>query len=131
MILLVLEMFRVKLCVRRPPPSSSSSSGSSPSSSSSSSGQSKSSGLGTYRNVFIRPLPLTSTPPVLSHRSRGSSDANVSETWMQPGWQLLSMRDAVFIVSPNSVNLGILEPTRPETRGPVWMPMRRRTGVWL
>ena len=46
-----------------------------------------------------------------------------------PGVQVLSMRDAVFIVSPKMLNLGSLLPTTPLTQGPVWMPMRITTGV--
>ena len=46
-----------------------------------------------------------------------------------PGVQVLSMRDAVFIVSPKMLNLGSLLPTTPLTQGPVWMPMRMTTGV--
>ena len=45
-------------------------------------------------------------------------------TWMRPGTQVDSMREAVFIVSPKMENLGILEPIKPVTQGPVWMPIR-------
>jgi hypothetical protein len=47
---------------------------------------------------------------------------------MQPGTQVLSMREAVFIVSPKMENLGSLVPTSPETHGPVWIPIRISTG---
>ena len=35
------------------------------------------------------------------------------EIWIWPGRQVLSMRDAVFIVSPNRLNFGSLDPMRP------------------
>ncbi len=41
-------------------------------------------------------------------------------TWMQPGLEVLSMREAVFMVSPKMLNLGSLRPISPETTGPVW-----------
>mmetsp|Transcript_13491 Transcript_13491/g.33073 ORF Transcript_13491/g.33073 Transcript_13491/m.33073 type:complete len:412 (-) Transcript_13491:596-1831(-) len=87
--------------------------------------------LGTHRYVCIMPLPLTCTPPVLSQSSWGSRRANASDTCTQPGRQVDSMRDAVLMVSPNNVNLGILAPTSPLTSGPVWMPMRSCTGSLL
>ena len=48
-----------------------------------------------------------------------------------PGLQVLSMREAVFIVSPKMLNLGSLVPTSPETHGPVCSPMRIVTGSLL
>ncbi len=48
-----------------------------------------------------------------------------------PGMHVLSMRDAVFIVSPKTLNLGSLVPMRPVTTGPVWMPTRTRLGCPL
>ena len=38
---------------------------------------------------------------------------------LSPGWQVLSILEAVFIVSPKMENLGSLVPTSPETTGPV------------
>ncbi len=49
----------------------------------------------------------------------------------RPSSHVLSIRDAVLMVSPNRENLGTFEPTSPETQGPVWMPMRTETGCWL
>ena len=46
------------------------------------------------------PLPLTCTPPVASHRSLGSSACVSPLTWMRPGCEVLSMREAVLTVSP-------------------------------
>ena len=45
----------------------------------------------------------------------------------KPGMEVDSMREAVFIVSPKTLNLGSLVPTRPVTQFPVWMPMRMLT----
>ena len=39
------------------------------------------------------------------------------------------MREAVFIVSPNTLNLGSLVPMRPVTTGPVCMPTRTCVGL--
>ena len=44
---------------------------------------------------------------------------------------VLSIREAVFIVSPKMENLGILDPIRPVTQGPVWRPMRTYVGNML
>ena len=44
-----------------------------------------------------------------------------------PCGAVLSMREAVFMESPKMENLGSLVPTRPDTHGPVWMPMRMVT----
>ena len=46
-----------------------------------------------------------------------------------PGTPVLSMREAVFIVSPKTLNLGSLVPMRPVTTGPVCMPTRTRVGL--
>ena len=46
-----------------------------------------------------------------------------------PGRLVLSMREAVFIVSPNTLNLGSLVPMRPVTTGPVCIPTRTRVGL--
>ena len=45
-------------------------------------------------------------------------------TWMCPGMQVDSILEAVFIVSPKMENLGILDPMRPVTQSPVWIPIR-------
>ena len=50
-------------------------------------------------------------------------------TYSLPGTPVLSMREAVFIVSPNTLNLGSLVPMRPVTTGPVCMPTRTRVGL--
>ena len=47
-----------------------------------------------------------------------------------PGSDVLSILDAVFIVSPKMENLGSLVPIRPLTTGPVCMPTRTTVGVW-
>ena len=39
------------------------------------------------------------------------------------------MREAVFIVSPNTLNLGSLVPMRPVTTGPVCIPTRTLVGL--
>ena len=46
-----------------------------------------------------------------------------------PGVLVLSILEAVFIESPNRLNLGSLLPTRPLTQGPLWMPIRMTTGL--
>ena len=46
-----------------------------------------------------------------------------------PGVLVLSILEAVFIESPNRLNLGSLLPTRPLTQGPLWMPIRMITGL--
>ena len=46
-----------------------------------------------------------------------------------PGVLVLSILEAVFIESPNRLNLGSLLPTRPLTQGPLWMPIRIMTGL--
>ena len=65
---------------------------------------------GSQRYVCMLPLPLTSTPPVgvqcsevvwVGRAGSAISKAIVTlETWIWPGIPLLSMREAVFIVSP-------------------------------
>ena len=51
---------------------------------------------------------------------------------LSPGLQVDSMREAMFIASPKTLNLGSLVPMRPVTTGPVWRPMRTTVGspVW-
>ena len=71
------------------------------------------------------PLPLTGIPPVAFQLSISLTSSQVfPDTWMLPGTQVDSMREAVLIVSPKMENLGILEPITPVIQGPVWMPMR-------
>ena len=53
----------------------------------------------------------------------------ILHTIFLPGTPVLSMREAVFIVSPNTLNLGSLVPMRPVTTGPVCMPTRTRVGL--
>ena len=48
-----------------------------------------------------------------------------------PGSDVLSILDAVFIVSPKMENLGSLVPIRPLTTGPVCMPTRTTVGSLL
>ena len=48
---------------------------------------------------------------------------------LAPGSDVLSILDAVFIVSPKMENLGSLVPIRPLTTGPVCMPTRTTVGV--
>ena len=78
-----------------------------------------------HRYVSMVPFPLTGIPPVAFQLSRSLTRSQVlPDTWMHPGTQVDSMREAVLIVSPNMENLGILEPITPVMQGPVWMPMR-------
>ena len=78
-----------------------------------------------HRYVSMVPFPLTGIPPVAFQLSRSLTRSQVlPDTWMHPGTQVDSMRDAVLIVSPKMENLGILEPITPVMQGPVWMPMR-------
>ena len=44
---------------------------------------------------------------------------------------MLSILDAVFMVSPKSENLGSLVPTSPVTQGPVCIPIRTWTALPL
>lgn len=43
---------------------------------------------------------------------------------IRPGSPWLSIREAVFTVSPKRQYLGILTPTTPATTGPLWIPTR-------
>ncbi|GIL57542.1 hypothetical protein Vafri_12725, partial [Volvox africanus] len=45
-----------------------------------------------------------------------------------PGTPVLSMREAVLMVSPKRQNRGMRVPTTPLMAGPLWMPTRSRTG---
>ena len=48
-----------------------------------------------------------------------------------PGWAVLSILEAVFIVSPKMENLGSFVPISPVTTGPVWIPTRTMVGSSL
>ena len=64
-----------------------------------------------------RPASVLRLTPVDSHESSESLSSChvVEETWMRLGMQVLSILDAVLIVSPKIENLGSLEPTIPVT----------------
>mmetsp|Transcript_28167 Transcript_28167/g.56850 ORF Transcript_28167/g.56850 Transcript_28167/m.56850 type:complete len:276 (+) Transcript_28167:205-1032(+) len=66
--------------------------------------------------------------PRLSMRMSGACRftwrAALAEQWMRPATELLSMRLAVFTVSPNRQYRGFLSPTTCATHGPEWNPTR-------
>ena len=45
-------------------------------------------------------------------------------TWTRPLSEVLSMREAVFTVSPTRHQRGLVRPRMPATSGPQWMPTR-------
>ena len=67
----------------------------------------------------MMPLPLHTTPPVAFHvppKGIGRFPMHVcvdSDTWMQPGRDVLSMRLAVLTVSPKQQKRGMRLPTTP------------------
>ncbi len=78
-----------------------------------------------------KPIPLISIGPrsLSTCRPRLMSICAVfSLQWMRPATPLLSMRLAVFTVSPNRQYLGIRLPTTPAITEPECMPMRMRIG---
>ena len=81
-----------------------------------------------HTSRFTLPPPHT---PHLEGRCSPYSTVHASppHTHSTPGRQVLSMREAVFIVSPNTLNLGSLVPMRPVTTGPVCRPTRTIVGL--
>ena len=72
--------------------------------------------------------PLTSTIP-LSMNSASKLDSwgcarlwAAAVTWMQPGGQHVSVRDAMLTVSPNRQKRRRILPTIPDITGPLWTP---------
>lgn len=57
---------------------------------------------------------------------------SAATTGALPGLHEASIRVAILVASPITLNLGILVPTRPTTTGPVWMPTRTTVAppVW-
>lgn len=53
---------------------------------------------------------------------------NIAVHWHSLVSEVLSIREAVLMVSPKTLNLGTFVPTRPDTHGPEWRPMRTDTG---
>ena len=83
------------------------------------------------QNVIMLPFPLTATLPRLRMGRSGAcsfnSRADTSEQWTWPLTDKLSMRDAVFIVSPKSPYLGFNDPITLLTTEPEWKPTRMWT----
>ena len=76
-------------------------------------------------NCSLIPFTLTSTSPLCSvwNLPSVSSNSLVSMLmWIFIGSPVVSILEAVLMVSPNRQYLGILLPTTPETTGPVWIP---------
>mmetsp|Transcript_50960 Transcript_50960/g.124169 ORF Transcript_50960/g.124169 Transcript_50960/m.124169 type:complete len:277 (-) Transcript_50960:1122-1952(-) len=85
------------------------------------------------QNVFMGPLPLISMMPLLCSLTAclpGTPglfwrDVAASlEQWMRSASLLLSMREAVLTVSPNTWNRGLRFPATPANSSPVWIPTR-------
>ena len=74
------------------------------------------------QNVLISPLPLTSIFPrgemLISGYCASRSPAARAEQWMRFSFELLSIRLAVFTVSPNRQYLGLRDPTTLATTAP-------------
>mmetsp|Transcript_30795 Transcript_30795/g.86311 ORF Transcript_30795/g.86311 Transcript_30795/m.86311 type:complete len:209 (-) Transcript_30795:1559-2185(-) len=84
------------------------------------------------RYVRIQPLPLTFISPrslilkwqfLFSHASR-NAEAAAELMCTVPGGAVCSMRAATLTVSPKRQKRGLSLPTTPDTRRPVWIPMR-------
>mmetsp|Transcript_19740 Transcript_19740/g.35599 ORF Transcript_19740/g.35599 Transcript_19740/m.35599 type:complete len:209 (-) Transcript_19740:966-1592(-) len=87
------------------------------------------SGVLSSRYVCMTPLPFTITPPVEVHSSISEARLYVSsDTWIKPGGHVLSIRLAVFTVSPNRQKRGMRAPTIPDVTGPLCRPTRNMTG---
>merc|ERR1719364_438721 len=83
------------------------------------------------QKVCISPLPLMFCTPRDSILAHGACDrmrsAAAPDMWMRLRSLELSMRDAVFTVSPNRQYRGLRLPTTLATTGPLWKPTRMFT----
>ena len=58
----------------------------------------------------------------LQARNGAARSLVASVTWMQPGGQEVSVRDAMLTVSPKTQNFRLILPIIPDMTGPLWMP---------
>ena len=87
------------------------------------------------QKVVIHPFPLMLLFPRQTHLSLPqltpgpfvTSSAATRDMWTEFGSEVLSMRLAVFTVSPNKQNRGFMVPITEATTGPEWKPTRMLT----